>query len=106
MEQEDTIYNLVCEFEDQLVKDQDQLPLANTKPHTIVTGDEAPIFCPPYRLPKSHEDFVEKKLERMLKIELIVPSQPLGIPNCVGSKEEWQNLFMCELHYIESSNHY
>ncbi|KAJ9084007.1 hypothetical protein DSO57_1028635 [Entomophthora muscae] len=46
MEQEDTLYNLVCEFEGQLVKDQDQIPLANTKPHTIVTGDAAPISCP------------------------------------------------------------
>ncbi|KAJ9063962.1 hypothetical protein DSO57_1035434 [Entomophthora muscae] len=46
MEQADTLYKLVCEFEDQLVKDQDQLPLTNTKPYTIVTGDAAPIFCP------------------------------------------------------------
>ncbi|KAJ9048522.1 hypothetical protein DSO57_1034249 [Entomophthora muscae] len=47
MKQTEILYNLICEFKKQLVKDLDALPLAKAKPHEIITSKAHPIFRPP-----------------------------------------------------------
>lgn len=74
-EEWNVIEKLVSEFSDIFYVDGDELSFANFAEHHIMLKPGTnPIYTKQYRLPHTHREILEQKIEEMLKNDVIEPS--------------------------------
>lgn len=81
--------NLIVEFGDIFKEPEGPLGQTDLVLHEIDTGGEKPVKLPPRRLPQKQKEIIDKELDKMLKDNIIEPSDsPWSSHICLVTKKD------------------
>lgn len=81
--------NLIVEFGDIFKEPEGPLGQTDLVLHEIDTGGEKPVKLPPRRLPQRQKEIIDKELDKMLRDNIIEPSEsPWSSHICLVTKKD------------------
>lgn len=86
---------LLVEFKDIFSQNEDDLGRCSILQHKINTGDAVPVKQPLRRQPAPYQEFIDKKIEVMLKHNIIAPTTSPWAANVVIVRKKNNSLRLC-----------
>ena len=102
-EQQEQFSKVINEFSDTFAKHNNDYGRVSFLPHKIHLNDDVPYYKKPYPVPFNQRTLVEEHIQRMLKANLIRPSNsPFSSPSLLVKKKDGTTRFITDLRGVNA----